>query len=139
MVNRMIRQRRPGQLMFRTLALAALLSSSTLFGAGIARAATLATPIVTVNNFQFAGCKVTNVGTSEVKVDVRMIRADGKPANVSSNGCNTPLPALQSCSVFLFPNEQAACILVASSSRIRAAMTVFTSNTTLVSMVPATK
>jgi hypothetical protein len=125
--------------MFRTLALAALLWSSTLFAAGIARAATRATPIVAVNNGQFAGCLVTNVGTSEVKVDARMIRANGTPATVSSNGCNTPVPAGQTCSVFLFPNEQAACIVVASSSRIRAAMTVFISDTTLVTVVPATK
>jgi hypothetical protein len=120
------------------VAVATLLWSATLVGA--TQASTLATSVVMVNNGQQAGCSVTNIGGSETSVDVRLINAAANPVVPPFDNCNnTPIAPGTTCAVFAYPNQQVACIVEGASSRVRAAMTVFASDTTLVAVVPATK
>jgi hypothetical protein len=123
----------------RTPRLAATAFAVTTALAGTASAATLVTPFVRANNGQRLSCEVTNIGTSPVTVELTLRDGSGQVLVPDGTTCGQTLAPQGTCAVFSFANDRAYCTIVTSGGKARAAIAVFGSDTSLVTVVPATK
>jgi hypothetical protein len=116
-----------------------VVAATVLLAAGPALAVTLATPLVGVNAGQLIDCVVTNVGTKEAKLSVRLFNAGGTVA-AAFNDCGATLGAGQTCQLLPTVNAQVGCE-VKASGKIRSQIDVFdtTASNRLVVVVPLTK
>lgn len=118
------------------LRLTSALSAIVVLAAGVAQAATLATPLVGAGTGRVIQCIATNVGRTPAVVSVKLYDASGNELAPTSDSCAaSPVAARASCAAQPLPSQAASCV-VQSSGRVRAAIEVFDA-AGIVAAVPA--